>query len=239
MSLHARVWPAARRRLIGFWLRGRAVTCPLCGRSYRRFQRDRAGYDSFCPRCGSRARHRVLWLALSRSAVLRSPGLRVLHLAPEHGLELALRALPGVRYLSADLSHPRAMEHFDLHDIPHADGTFDLVLCSHVLEHVADDARVISELFRVTAPGGETIVMVPFDPRRASTLEDPSLVTAAQRREAYWAEDHVRLYGNDLADRLAAPGFAVEVDRFALDCDDATAARYGLRRDELLFRCRA
>jgi hypothetical protein len=48
----------------------------------------------------------------------------------------------------------------------------------------------------------------------------------------------VRLYGNDLAARLAAPGFDVEVDTFALDCPAEVAARYGLRRDELLFRCR-
>jgi SAM-dependent methyltransferase len=230
--------PAVRRRSVALALRGDRVECPLCGRRYRRFQRDPAGYDAFCPRCGSRARHRVLWLALERSGTTARSGLRVLHMAPEHGLETRLRGLPGTRYLSADLAHPRAMEHFDLEDIPHADGSFDLVLCSHVLEHVADDERAIAELHRVTAPGGELLVMVPFDATRQATLEDPAVVGAEARRAVYWAEDHVRLYGPDLPARLAAPGFAVEVDRFALDCDEATRARYGLRRDELLFRCR-
>jgi SAM-dependent methyltransferase len=229
---------AARRRLIALGLRGDRVECPLCGRRYRRFQRDPAGYDAFCPRCGSRARHRVLWLALERWGVTERRGLRILHMAPEHGLEARLRALPGARYLSADLAHPRAMEHFDLEEIPHADGAFDLVVCSHVLEHVADDARAIAELRRVTAPDGELLVMVPFDASREATLEDPAIVGAAERRSAYWAADHVRLYGTDLADRLGGPGLAVEMDRFAIECDEATRARYGLRRDEILFRCR-
>ncbi|MCW3066869.1 MAG: SAM-dependent methyltransferase [Solirubrobacterales bacterium] len=238
MNLVQRLLAASRRRLIALALRGDRVACPLCERRYRRFQRDPAGYDAFCPRCGSRARHRVLWLALERSGIPARPGLRVLHMAPEHGLEARLRALPGVRYLSADLAHPRAMEHFDLEEIPHEDAGFDLVVCSHVLEHVADDDRAIGELRRVTAPGGDLLVMVPFDPTREATLEDPAVVAAEERRAAYWAEDHVRLYGRDLTERLAAPGFAVEMDRFAVDCDEATRARYGLRRDEVLFRCR-
>jgi len=238
VNLAERPFRAARSRLFALALRGDRVGCPLCGRIYRRFQRDPAGYDLFCPRCGSRARHRALWLALERTGVAARRGLRVLHMAPEHGLEARLRALPDARYLSADLAHPRAMEQFDLQDIPHADGSFDLVLCSHVLEHVADDARAIAELHRVVSPGGELLVMVPFDGTRAATLEDPAVVGAEARRAAYWGADHVRLYGNDLAERLAAPGFTVETDRFALDCDDATAARYGFLRDEVLFRCR-
>jgi SAM-dependent methyltransferase len=238
VNLPERAFLAARSRAIALALRGDRVECPLCGRRYQRFQRDPAGYDLFCPRCGSRARHRALWLALERAGVTARRGLRILHMAPEHGLEARLRALPDARYLSADLAHPRAMEHFDLQDIPHADGSFDHILCSHVLEHVADDARALSELHRVTAPVGELLVMVPFDGTREATLEDPAVVGAAARRATYWGADHVRLYGNDLADRLAAPGFAVETDRFALDCDAATAARYGLLRDELVFRCR-
>jgi SAM-dependent methyltransferase len=230
--------PALRRRAIALALAGDRVECPVCGRTYRRFQRDPAGYDAFCPRCGSRARHRVIWLCLARWGVAARRGLRVLHLAPEHGLETRLRALPGVRYLSADLAHPRAMEHFDLRDIPHPDDAFDLVICSHVLEHVEDDARALAELHRVVAPGGDLLVMVPFDSERDATLEDPAVVGAEARRAAYWAPDHVRLYGRDVEARLAAPGFEVELDRFALDCDEATAARYGLRRDEFVFRCR-
>lgn len=42
--------------------------------------------------------------------------------------------------------------------IPAADGSFDVVLCVQVLEHVDDPARAIRELHRVTRPGGRVLL---------------------------------------------------------------------------------
>jgi SAM-dependent methyltransferase len=42
-------------------------------------------------------------------------------------------------------------------EMPLEDGRFDLVLCTQVLEHCADPARAVSELRRVTAPGGRVL----------------------------------------------------------------------------------
>lgn len=39
-------------------------------------------------------------------------------------------------------------------DLPCDDGSFDVVLCTQVLEHVDDPKRVLSEIERVLAPGG-------------------------------------------------------------------------------------
>jgi SAM-dependent methyltransferase len=50
----------------------------------------------------------------------------------------------------------------DLERLPHADGTFDLVLCTETLEHVARPARVLAELARVLKPGGALALSVPF-----------------------------------------------------------------------------
>ncbi|MDP3894608.1 class I SAM-dependent methyltransferase [Nocardioides sp.] len=41
----------------------------------------------------------------------------------------------------------------DAEDMPFADGAFDYVICSHLLEHVPDPARVIAELQRVARAG--------------------------------------------------------------------------------------
>jgi SAM-dependent methyltransferase len=38
--------------------------------------------------------------------------------------------------------------------LPFADGSFDVVLCTQVLEHVQDPTLVVSEIFRVLAPEG-------------------------------------------------------------------------------------
>lgn len=39
----------------------------------------------------------------------------------------------------------------------------DLLICSHVLEHVRNDARVVDEIARVVRPGGHVIAMVPIN----------------------------------------------------------------------------
>lgn len=50
----------------------------------------------------------------------------------------------------------------DLERLPHGDGTFDLVLCTETLEHVARPGRVLSELARVLKLGGALALSVPF-----------------------------------------------------------------------------
>ncbi len=49
----------------------------------------------------------------------------------------------------------------DARDLPHADGAFDLVICSEVLEHVREDRRAVAEITRVLRPGGVLAVSVP------------------------------------------------------------------------------
>jgi SAM-dependent methyltransferase len=46
----------------------------------------------------------------------------------------------------------------DLTNLRFGEGMFDAVFCLSVLEHIPDDRRALSELLRVTAPGGRVIV---------------------------------------------------------------------------------
>jgi SAM-dependent methyltransferase len=55
----------------------------------------------------------------------------------------------------------------DVADLPFGDNTFDLVICSEVLEHIPDDARVMPEIVRVLKPGCNLVISVPrFWPER-------------------------------------------------------------------------
>ena len=49
----------------------------------------------------------------------------------------------------------------DLTKLPFADGYFDVVICSEVLEHIEDNRTAVSELVRVLRSGGDLVVTVP------------------------------------------------------------------------------
>ena len=57
--------------------------------------------------------------------------------------------------------HPATAVQGDALALPFADGTFDRVIASEVLEHIPDDTAAMRELARVLRPGGAMAVTVP------------------------------------------------------------------------------
>jgi len=163
-----------------------------------------------CPHCSSIDRERHLRLFLERLHIL--DGMRggaVLHMAPEARLpEYIQRFDPGL-YIRGDLvPSDDTIQLVDLHRIPFPDGTFDLIICNHVLEHVRDAVVSVKEMYRVLKPGGRAICQTPFARRLTSTLEEPQLQSASDRRFFYGQEDHVRLFGSDIEQLFRGAGFA-------------------------------
>ena len=113
--------------------------------------------NALCPKCLSLERHRLLWLYLTRETDLLTSFPRTLHIAPEvcimRHLKPHFKGHPG-QYVTADLESPLADLHFDVQQIPLADDSVDVILCNHLLEHVADDRRALHELYRILKPGG-------------------------------------------------------------------------------------
>lgn len=161
----------------------------------------------------------------------------MLHVAPEYTLSNRLQALSNLNYLSIDLSSRRAMQRMDLTALALDDASFDVILCSHVLEHIPDDRRAMRELHRVLRPGGWAILQVPLDPERAMTYEDASITDPERRLEHFGQEDHVRVYGRDYPDRLREAGFTVDEDDFAAALDPDERRRMDIRATETIFRC--
>lgn len=233
----SRLRNAARVRAATARHRGHAVECCLCGHGFDRFKDDWNRAGALCWRCGSHERHRAQWLLLTRRPELLRDVRSLLQFAPEWCLRRRLQALSNIRYVGADLDPSGVDLQLDVTALDLTDGAFDAVICSHVLEHVCDDAAAMSELRRITAAGGFCLVMVPLALDRATTYEDPSITAPDDRERAFLQHDHVRLYAPDVADRLRGARFDVEVADMHAELGDQ-AARHGLLASDLIFLCR-
>src|SRR5205823_10364596 len=114
----------------------------------------------------------------------------------------------------------------DITAIQFPDESFDVIYCSHVLEHVPDDRRAMREFHRVLKTGGWAILLVPITAER--TVEDPSVLDPAERLRLFGQEDHVRRYGPDYTDRLREAGFEVAEVAVTDLVNAADARRMGL-----------
>jgi len=234
----ARLRPAVRRALSVLY-RGRARECACCGGRFRLFLaagRPRRP-DAACPRCGALERHRLLWLYLRERTRLLTDAARLLLIAPEQQLQRRLRGLPHLALVSGDLDSPLADLRLDLQALPFPDRSVDAILCSHVLEHVADARRALAELHRVLRPGGWAILQSPVDAQRATTFEDPRVTGAAERERVFGQRDHARIFGRDYPLWLARAGFEVRVDGFVREHPPEWIRLHGLDPAEDVYHC--
>lgn len=232
--------PGASQIYFNLLYMGNRFICPCCNGHFRKFLP--AGVkprpNALCPRCGSLERHRLLWLYLrDRTNLFSNNIIKVLHFAPEHILQDLLSSLPNLDYISADLDSHLAMVKMDITNILYEDNSFDVILCSHVLEHVIDDQKAMKELFRVLKHGGWAILQSPIDIKRNKTFEDPGIVLPEDRERVFGQCDHVRIYGLDYKDRLEKAGFTVKVDGYVRELGVNIIQKYGLMKDEDIYFC--
>lgn len=201
-----------RDGIISVFFYGKGRYCPVCERDSKKFVSYGivAREEAKCIHCGALERHRFVWLYFKRETNLFDKvSKKVLHVAPERCLKNRLKKHLGENYITADLSNPHAMVKMDITNIQYPDETFDVIYCSHVLEHVQDDVKALREFYRVLKQDGWAILLVPIDADK--TFEDPTIVDPSERLRVFGQSDHVRLYGPDYLDRLRGAGFRVKV----------------------------
>ena len=245
-----------RQQIARFRYRGSSFQCPMCNAWLDQLlphghdhpvlkQLDIVGGGhrdaATCPVCLATDRERLVYLYLKLKARLfETDPVRLLHVAPEASLLHVLMRNKNIDYLSADLQAPHVMMPMDLCDIPLGDNTFDVILCNHVLEHIADDQQAMRELCRVLKPSGFAILQTPISRKLDKTYEDQSITDPEGRAREYGQWDHVRVYGADYRQRLSDAGFYVEHFDWIDDGDFAfhSEMTHGLNPDEVLHIAR-
>ncbi|HEY6316876.1 MAG TPA: methyltransferase domain-containing protein, partial [Acidimicrobiia bacterium] len=87
------------------------------------------------------------------------PGLEITFVdrwEPEQHADL-FPDLPGATFIKPDV-----IANFDTDRLtPIADASQDFVICSHVLEHLAEPIGFVAEIYRVLRPGGIALILLP------------------------------------------------------------------------------
>jgi len=223
----------ARSQVERYLYRGDVVHCAVCdyhGRSWLKGM----PYGR-CPNCRCASRTRVLWRYLQQT--FPNPReLRVLHFAPEAPLRDRLRAWGAASYKTCGYAGVNTDFRVDIQAMQFEDESFDLILCSHVLEHVHDHLTAMRELRRVCSAVGQVLIQVPLD-RAAKTREDLTQLTNAERKRLFGEEDHLRYYGHDFADLLGGAGFSVTTYEPVREVMIVERIEYGFNPEEALFIC--
>lgn len=95
------------------------------------------------------------------------------------------------------------MQYYDGVRLPFADNSFDVILCTEVLEHVRDPASFLKDLNRVLRRGGTLILTVPWSARMHHIPYDFSRFSRfgleANLQAAHFSEVEISERGNDIA----------------------------------------
>lgn len=225
------------RPVLVYIYKGDHFTDPIDGRSYRKFLPygyEKQRQNVLSPGTLSLERHRLMWLYLQNETDFFTEKLKVLHIAPEQSFYKRFRKMKNLDYTTCDLNSPIADVKADIQNLPFDDNSFDVIFCNHVLEHVEDDKKALSELYRVMKAGGWGIFQVPVRYQLEKTFEDPTITDKKERIEKFGQYDHVRVYGTDYYSTLESIGFKVEKVNLSLKLSDEEIRKYALEKNEIL-----
>ncbi|MEZ4387334.1 MAG: methyltransferase domain-containing protein [Candidatus Krumholzibacteriia bacterium] len=206
--------------------------CPVCrwqGLRFRAYIAPEVVIPAcICPRCGSFDRHRHLVLGMREwlAREVKVPGrILGLSLSPAMAYLLAHEGLGRCFRSDLDRTDPRIEIDVvaDLTRAGYRDDAFDWVVCSHVLEHIAELAPAVDELRRILAPGGVAWLQMAWNDDLAEShpiAVDPHAIDA-----------HAWRFGRDIDRLLARPGWTV-TRVHAGDLAADLRQRHGIHPDE-------
>lgn len=187
-----------------------------------------------CPKCGIIDRERWLYYVIKNKTDIEKLNGKILHFAPEKSIIDYISSNKNIDYYTCDIQIGRAMHIVDITNIQFKDETFDYVICNHVMEHIPNEKKAISEIKRVLKKDGKWIFSFPICTDMV-TQEDKKVVSAEDRLRLYGQEDHVRLYGKDFAKRFEKYGLNIEIYSPKKELKKDKIEQYGLISDDIIM----
>lgn len=191
-----------------------------------------------CPHCGAADRDRLYacYLKEKLSYLSGNDPVLLLDIAPSLPLGNFINTYKNITRHTADMLVEGADFAVDITNMPEINSdTYDILICSHVLEHVEDDKKALSELYRVLKPRGWGIIMVPIILTLDQIDEDPQVTDDGERWRRFGQFDHVRLYNKSgFVERVEAAGFSVKqlgMDYFG----KSVFEKYGITETSILY----
>ena len=185
--------------------------CPLCKNTVIEWTHYSKRPNAGCPHCGSAERHRLTALFFDNNKDIYT---NFLHIAPERRLQSLFRDR-SKNYICGDLYPKRYSDlnavYLDATDISFENKSIDCIYASHILEHIIEDRKAISEMYRILKDGGKLLAMVPQKMSLTKSDEDYTINTPEGREKRYGQHDHVRYYGLDFSERLKECGFHIDI----------------------------
>jgi SAM-dependent methyltransferase len=185
--------------------------CVICGTSNSFSAGPNGRANATCMECGSLERHRALFLineVISAYLINEKIVGKIIEVAPSK-VSKAIFLNNGSNYESFDVNPSADCREVDfiadICNIPLPNDSVGEFVALHVLEHVPSDQLAFQEISRVLAPGGVCVLQVPLARYPQVTLEE-IIEEDSERIERYGQVDHVRLYGEDILQRMQANG---------------------------------
>lgn len=212
---------------------GYFYSCNVCAWKGKRFASDIWHKYSSCPHCGSDVRQRLFVACLEHAKELginlSLKGKSVLHFAPEPLITRIIRGLTD-NYKTADFLREDCDIKLDMCDMNGVlSSSLDIVIAFDVLEHVPNYTTALREIHRIlVADSGMAILSVPQRNDLAETYEDLTITEPKERKKAYGQHDHLRIFGEDFAVKVAKEGFRVNEISWR-SFNDITSLRHMLK----------
>lgn len=229
-----RYYKALKKRLKMYCWRyaksGTAVFCEVCGWRGTEFLKG------VCPKCSSLARTRLIPYSL-KYFELSGKDLNVLHVAPNTNEYMSVKKIIGTTALYDRLNIrnvPGINLVEDLTQMTLKDSIYDRVVIWHVFEHIVEDTKAISEVYRVLRPGGKLLVSVPIFPfNNQITFEDRS-IEYKDYEKIHGHNDHCRSCGFDYYKRFEEKGFKTSTLKLS-DISEKEKKYYGLSANHVVW----